>query len=175
MIEIFEKEPYRDESPYTGGCLMYPTYMRKDGKEFFMFNRRDPDDSWELRADEARKAFLTANNGTYFKFHGSYDNPFEMLKQITERHLTFTEPEEKNFWCSVDEPGFIDFHGNCREVSAAFHYRIYDKEMAEKIKVTVHHIHRKEWDETIRTLSNIRGADFKEKLQKAEATTDGKE
>ena len=36
MIEIFEKERYYDDSPYTGKCYMCPTYMRKDGKEVFM-------------------------------------------------------------------------------------------------------------------------------------------
>ena len=30
MIEVFEKERYYDDSPFTGGCYMYPTYMRKD-------------------------------------------------------------------------------------------------------------------------------------------------
>ena len=42
MIEIFEKERYYDDSPFTGQCYMYPTFMRKDGKEVFMFNRREP-------------------------------------------------------------------------------------------------------------------------------------
>ena len=31
MIEIIEKEAYLDDSPFSGQCLMYPTYMRKDG------------------------------------------------------------------------------------------------------------------------------------------------
>ena len=146
MIEIFEKERYCDDSPFTGQCYMYPTFMRKDGKEVFMFNRREPDDSWKLRENEERKAFLIAHDVKYFKFNGFYDDPFEMLKEMAERRHTFTEPEEKNYWCSFEENGFIDFHGNRREVSAAFHYRIYDPEMAQKIKEAVHHIHRKEWD-----------------------------
>lgn len=146
MIEIFEKERYYDDSPFTGQCYMYPTFMRKDGKEVFMFNRREPDDSWKLRENEERKAFLIAHDGKYFKFNGFYDDPFEMLKEMAERRHTFTESEEKNYWCSFEENGFIDFHGNRREVSAAFHYRIYDPEMAQKIKEAVHHIHRKEWD-----------------------------
>ena len=124
---------------------MYPTYMIKDGKELFMFNRREPDSSWKLQENEERKAFLIANDGKFFKFHGFYDDPFEMLKKIAERKHTFTEPEEKNYLCDFDRCGFIDFHGNLREVSAAFHYRIYDYEMAQRIKEAVHHIHRKEW------------------------------
>lgn len=145
-IEIFEKERHYDDSLYTGGCYMYPTYMRKDGKEYFMFNRREPDDSWELQANEERKAFLVANGGKYFKFNGFYDDPFEMLKNMAERKHTFTEPEEQNYRCSFEKNGFIDFHGNRREVSAVFFYRIYDREMAKKIKEIVHHIHQEEWD-----------------------------
>ena len=49
MIEFIEKEPYYDYSTFTGQCYMYPTFMVKDGKEYFMFNRLDPDDGWKLR------------------------------------------------------------------------------------------------------------------------------
>lgn len=141
MIEIFEKERYYDDSTFTGQCYMYPTYMRKDGKEYFMFNRREPDDAWQLQANEDRKAFLIANGGKYFKFNGFYDDPFEMLEEIKERKHTFSEPENKIYACSFEENGFIDFRGNRREVSAAFHYRIYDREMAEKIQEIVHGIY----------------------------------
>lgn len=145
-IEIFEKEPYYDDSPFVGQCYMYPTYMRKDGKELFMFNRRDPEDSWKLRENEERKAFLIAHDGKYLKFNGFYADPYEMLKEMAEQHHTFTEPEKGNFWCSFESHGFIDFHGNRREVSAAFFYRIYDQEMAKKIKNVVCLIHQKKYD-----------------------------
>lgn len=145
MIEIVEKERYFDDSAFTGQCFMYPTYMVKDGKEYFMFNRREPDDPWKLRENDERKAFLISNGGKYFKFHGFYDDPFEMLKEICERRHTFTDPEKENYFGSLEEHGFIDFHGNRREVSAAFHYRIYDPEMAREIQEIVRLIHRKEW------------------------------
>lgn len=48
MIEIIEKYPRNDYSSFIGECLMYPTYMIKDNKEFFMFNRHEPDYKWEL-------------------------------------------------------------------------------------------------------------------------------
>ena len=152
MIEIFEKDRYRDDSPFTGGCYMYPTYMRKDGKEYFMFNRREPDSSWRLAENEARKAFLVSNGGKYFKFNGFYDDPYEMLKEMAEREHTFTEREDNNYWCSIEKHGFIDFHGNRCEVSAAFHYRIYDPEMAQRIQKIAHHIHEKEWDAALREI-----------------------
>lgn len=32
MIKFIEKERYYDDSPYTGSCYYYPTYMAKDRK-----------------------------------------------------------------------------------------------------------------------------------------------
>lgn len=55
MIEFIEKERYYDDSPFIGQCYMYPTYMIKDGKEYFVFNRREPDDKWKIEENDARK------------------------------------------------------------------------------------------------------------------------
>lgn len=141
MIEFIEKEGWFDDSPFTGGCMMYPTFMLKDGKEYFMWNRRDPDDSWKLKEREAQKAELLANGGRYFHFNGFYADPFEMLSEMESRGHTFTEPDKLLVTCTggTDEriAGFVDFHGNRNEVSAAFFYRIYDESMAEKIREAI--------------------------------------
>lgn len=138
MIEFIEKERYYDDSTFTGQCWMYPTFMVKDGKEYFMWNRREPDDSWKLKEREAQKAELLANGGRYFRFHGFYADPFEMLAEMENRGHTFTEPDDLFVDCT-DGPGgygagFVDFHGNRNEVSAAFHYRIYDVSLLERIR-----------------------------------------
>ena len=39
------------------------------------------------------------------------------------------------------------FHGNRNEVSAAFHYRIYDKELSHIIKQIVECINKEKWTE----------------------------
>ena len=136
MIEIIEKERYFDESPYTGRCFMYPTYMAKDGKEYFMFNRREPQPSYKDAEDESIKNFLIATNGRYFKFYGYKDDPLEMLKIAAERKHHFTDQE--NLWLgNFEKNGYIDFHGNFWEISAAFHYRIYDAELIEEIKTAI--------------------------------------
>lgn len=140
MIEFIEKEPYHDDSMFTGQCYMYPTFMVKDGKEYFMFNRRDPDDSWKLRENEERKKFLASKGGAYFKIYGHYDDPIAMIDEMKERKHTFTRPDDLFINCkghnSYGEE-FVDFHGNRREVSAAFHYRIYDEALLEKIRTAV--------------------------------------
>lgn len=61
MIKFIEKERYYDDSPYTGSCYYYLTYMVKDEKEFFVFNRRDPNDEWKIKEDEKRKNQLIEN------------------------------------------------------------------------------------------------------------------
>ena len=60
MIEFIEKERYYDDSAFTGQCWMYPTFMVKDGIEYFMRNRREPDDSWKIKEREDQKAELLA-------------------------------------------------------------------------------------------------------------------
>lgn len=115
MIEFIEKERYFDESPYTGRCFMYPTYMVKDGKEYFMFNRREPQPSYEDAEDEAFKKFLLLTDGRYFKIYGYIDDPLEILKIAAERKLHFTDPE--NLWLgNFERNGYIDFNGNFWEI-----------------------------------------------------------
>ena len=137
MIEIAEKAGWLDSSLFTGDCMMYPVFMFKDGKEYFVVNRREPDVSWKKKERDAQIAELLANGGAYFHFHGLYADPFEMLKEMDKRGHTFCNPDELFIDCR-DNPaygsGFVDFHGNRNEVSASFHYRIYDMDLLEKIK-----------------------------------------
>ena len=147
-IQFIEKEPRFSDSPYSGKSWLYPTYMVKDGKEFFVFNRRDPDSSWNLDANEARKQHLLSTDGAYFRFHGPRDNPLDMLADVVAEKHHFTTPESM-YYCSIESNGFLDFHGNRREVSAAFHYRIYDVALAEKVQAAVEKINQESWEEVI--------------------------
>lgn len=67
-ISFIEKEPWHDNSPFTGECDMFPVYMVKDGKEFFVRNRRVPDDSWKAAELEEIKKLLIETGGVYTKF-----------------------------------------------------------------------------------------------------------
>lgn len=151
MIEIIEKERYYDDSLFTGQCYMYPTYMVKGGKEYFMFNRREPDDSWNIKKNEMRKKQLIETEGAYFKFNGLYSDPLEMIEEIAERKHHFTDPDSM-YYCGIEECGFLDFHGNRNEVSAAFHYRIYDKGLAEQIQKAVEMLNAENWPGVIREI-----------------------
>lgn len=153
MIEFVEKERYYDNSLFTGDCYMYPTYMLKDGKEYFMFNRREPDDSWVLEENEQRKKQLLDNEGINFRFFGFFENPFELIMNIAERQHHFTEPED-TVRCGIEEKGYLDFHGNLKGVSAAFFYRIYDEKTASKIKKCVQMLNSERWDDVMEELSS---------------------
>lgn len=153
-MDIIEKSPWYDNSLFTGDCWMYPTYMVKDGKEFFMFNRRDPDDAWALRELEACKTHLRMTGGRYFKFHGLKDDPIDWLKLIAYRKHHFTDPDNL-YYCSIEEKGFLDFHGNLKEVSAAFFYRIYDKALAEQVQKLAALITQERFEEVINAADGL--------------------
>lgn len=138
MIEFVEKDAWVDSSPFTGQTYV-PNFMVKDGVEYFVVNRVviGMNNDKEL---EAIKQFLIENEGMYFKFYGTDDDPFEMLKEMADRGHTFCDPEKLLDDCREIKDygaGFVDFHGNRNEVSAAFHYRIYDTEMLNRLKAAL--------------------------------------
>lgn len=143
-IRFIEKEPWHDDSPFTGGCDMFPVYMVKGGKEFFVINRRVPDASWKADELEEIKKLLIDTDGAYTKFNGMYRNPLDMLKEIAERKHTFTEPDK--LFVIPENKGFTDFHGNRKEVSAAFHYRLYGAGIIKAIQRISTKIKNGEWE-----------------------------
>ena len=143
-ITFIEKEPWHDDSPFTGQCDMFPVYMVKGGREFFVINRRVPDDSWKAAELEEIKKLLIDTDGAYTKFNGIYKNLFEMLKEMAEREHTFREPNK--LFIELPNRGFVDFHGNRNEVSAAFHYRIYEMDLIKAIQRIAGQVSNREWE-----------------------------
>ena len=152
-IEFVEKECKWDSSPYTGDCWYYPTFMIKDGKEYFLFNRRDPDDSYSLEQQEGRKKQLLENNGAYYTGHSFFRDPLDYLKYMVNKKRNFSDPYNL-YYGSFDRTGSLDFHGNLQEVSAAFFYRIFDQELATKIQKAVRAISAHQWEKADRILND---------------------
>ncbi|MDF2881257.1 MAG: hypothetical protein K0R54_1814 [Clostridiaceae bacterium] len=140
-IQFIEKEKYiapygiSSEGEYT------PVFMIKDKKEFFIgnivkqignYNGYD-EKNYQRRIEEIEKIkkTLLENNGAYFKQHGKYENPFDLLKWIIKNNYTFIKPNSELF---RECKGFIDFHGNLKEYSSSFMYRIYDEIFLDKLK-----------------------------------------
>lgn len=143
-INFIEKKPWHDDRPFTGGCDMFPVYMVKGGKEFFVINRRVPDDSWKTAELEEIKKLLIDTGGIYTKFHGMYKNPLDMLNEIVERKHTFREPDK--LFIIPKNGRFTDFHGNRNEVSAAFHYRLYETDFIRTVQKISGYINSGEWE-----------------------------
>ena len=161
MIKFIEKEPYEATDRFNGErCLMYPNYMVKDGKEYFIMNRRVSQSSQEDYELNRRIEELKSNNGVYTRFYGFYYKPTELLSKIIERNHSFqypTDKVEKLFDSSlVPNYDICDFHGDLNEVSAAFKYRIYDTEYVEKLKTVVKYILNKEWEKATVSLDDAR-------------------
>lgn len=143
--DVFELPPL----PFNqNGDKAVPVFMVKDGKKYFMLNRTT--EKQEHYDTEHIKLKLAENSGDFFKFYGGFDSPFEFVSWVLEKKYSF-ESSGKDGRVFNDVAtlfddcrnipgygaGFIDFHGNIREVSCAFSYRIYDVSMVEALKSAI--------------------------------------
>lgn len=146
MIKIIEKEPYKSFDKWNNQeCLMYPTIMIKDGKERFIFNRREPDTEYSEKEKKKILEILLKTNGKYTMFYGEFENPFEMLRKIIkEKDLIITNSQVFDRRITNEEA--VDFHGNRENYASAFMYRIYDNDLENILREIVEHINKKEWD-----------------------------
>ena len=76
MIKIIEKEPYKSFDKWNNQeCLMYPTIMIKDGKERFIFNRREPDTEYsEKEKKKILEILLKTNKEMIFESNDNGGN-----------------------------------------------------------------------------------------------------
>lgn len=170
-IRFVEKEPWKNTDRFTGGCIMYPIHMVKDDVEHFMFNRRSDQKNYEAEKDDVCKKQLLNNGGRFFRRYGYKETPYEFLRAVIERRHTFEKFSHKEVeW--YEDGRFWDFHGNLKEVSAAFMYRIYDKELASNIEKIVELIHKKKYNEAIEVLNaceNKLSVDIREEKNKSQS------
>ena len=134
MIKFVEKQ---DEGRWGYGGERYyvPVYMVKDGQELFVRNRvvasrglfAQCDISESQRKIDLIKKQLLENCGKFFKNNGEFDNPLDMLDKIAEKGWNFCKADDL-YRDMRKENGCVDFHGNVKEYSYAFSYRIYDKD-----------------------------------------------
>lgn len=120
-----------------------PVYAIIDGKKRLVrnishtlsgdtFEWRQYSDKKSKEEVEKAKNNLMVHDGKYIAFISMFDNPFEFVNWIMENNYTLEVV--RNFFEDSSNGDFIDFHGNLCEYSCAFHYRIYDYEMLDKLK-----------------------------------------
>ena len=136
-----EQEKWYSNNYAFGGRYMYPNYMIKDGKRYFIFNRGSNARNYDIEEQEARKSQLVSTNGRYFKFNGFFHSPIEMLKWIIDKKYTFSSlTADTVHYENGTSADHLDFHGNLKEISAAFFYRIYDEQLIAEIKTLIKQI-----------------------------------
>lgn len=145
-IEFYEGKPFTDDY-----FTLYPVYMKKDGKEHFIINRRDGQSEQLNYQDECLKKELLSNNGIYCKFHGYYSNPLDMLREMAGRRQHF-ENSANLFSDFYESYGYYKFGGSRTELpadSAKFEYRFYDTNAFAAFKKIVIDILNENWSAAI--------------------------
>ncbi|WP_304683086.1 hypothetical protein [uncultured Clostridium sp.] len=145
MIDFIEKEPFETYDSWNDcKSLLYPNVMVKDGKEYFIKNRRETDYDFDvIRGVSKLIDQLKENNGIYATFYGCNIQITDFLNLIIEHHYSFCKDK---VFDENREGNFIDFHGNLNEISSVFMYRMYDSQLIEEIKEIVELINNKEWE-----------------------------
>lgn len=135
-IQFIEKEPFSNLNVLWAAPKYFPCFMLKDGIEYFLWNRAEPSDRFDREDYESRKKQLLENGGAFFKFydHSGHNSPTNFLNWIKENKYSLV----KDFTAQVlSDNKTFDFHGNLNEVSCAFFYRIFDKQMIEKVSALI--------------------------------------
>ena len=144
MITFTEGEPFVSSGSFAPTRqTLVPVHMVKDGAEYFVANISvtggNYTEDYNRRQMEGYKTQLLQTGGRYFKFNGQYDNPEDMIAEMLERGHTFVQSDDLFLAPPPGSygAGFTDFHGNRNEVSAAFHYRVFDRAYADRLRAAV--------------------------------------
>jgi hypothetical protein len=141
MVKVLvqNREPHYDqfECKYT---TLTDVYAFQDGKKIFIeaFNLK----SWQL--EEMKKLIITLHKAkkiSTHKFYGHTKTPLQFVHWMKENNYTFDTVYSDKLRCQKSmaeliyypKANFWDFHGNLKQISAAFHFRIFEKRYAETL------------------------------------------
>lgn len=142
-VEFVSGKPYTSSWGMSGEAKYVPVYAVIDGKRNFLRNlvypltgetegwRKYTADKAFLEVERAKKS-LIENGGKYFTISAQFADPYELLSFVKENDYTLEVV--RSFFYESPNSGYMEFHGNCSEYSCGFHYRIYDRDMFEKLK-----------------------------------------
>jgi len=139
MYKLIKKEPFMSGG-FDSRELTPHYFIDGNGTEVFIqnVNLNKSIDVWEF---ENRVQNLEKNNFKYLTFHCPKRDINEFIEWVKENNYTlqiFGTLFERN-------DIYVDFHGNLWEYSSAFHFRIYDMDLARNIVKEVKSIKRKEY------------------------------
>ena len=135
--KIIKGGAIRNHNGWHNRIVMHtPYYFQLGKRKLFLCSLTSDsgnkyDDRRYRREMAERLLNLRRNHYDYCTFHSRYPDIFEFFKWLRENHYTL---EVQGSLFSIDpERNYVDFHGNVCEYSAAFHYRIYSRELFENI------------------------------------------
>ena len=138
-IRFIEKEPFSNQNVLWAAPKYFPCYMLKDGIEYFLWNRTEPSDRFAVGDCESRKKQLLENGGAFFKFydHSGHNSPISFLNWVKENNYSLVKDSTAQV---LSDGRTFDFHGNLNEVSCAFFYRIFDKQIIEQVSSLIRNL-----------------------------------
>jgi len=120
---------YNCESDYID------SYFKRDGKWVFLRGIAECALDYEKEEIDCLKKQLMENNCKFVRFycHAPIDSPspLNMIEWVTATKLTWETFTKFSYLKSMRQ---WEFGGNCREYSAAFTFRIYDRGLAVRVK-----------------------------------------
>ncbi len=129
-VSFIEKESYIAKHGLAGTAKYTPVYMLKEGQPLFIRNAIN--DNFNEVAEIKKQ--LEKTNGMYFTSYCGFGpcDPIDFINWVKSNNYTFEDCTAVGKY-NTDEDGFVDFGGNLKQVSCAFDFRIYDKEMVKEI------------------------------------------
>lgn len=150
-IKIFERpEEARTSYNFWDNNTYTPVYMERLGAVHFLWSIPSHEESYRTKERKHREEQLKANGGTWFKFYGGSINcgtpnckrldPVQWARWVSDRGYHYQPTCLDKNGCNLHKPDgatFFDFSGNLKEISSAFHYRIYDLEIVRQLNAII--------------------------------------
>lgn len=148
---IKEEGSFQDyDNFHNGNRTLTPVYFEKDGKQNFVCNLVTKHEKRQYEVENSRREIedyfrqLNTNDGRYFAFYSIDKDVFSFLDWVKDKGYHF-----EHFAGFYIAPDFDEFHGNLKEYSAAFNYRIYDKELTQELMKRLPNLEIKDFTKTI--------------------------
>lgn len=136
MIELIDRPELSHSYRIVDAVYwQHPVYMLKDGVEYFVAHREEPERPDGLYFAGIEK-YLNENGGAYYYFYSPWPHPLGMLNEMGKKYhfATLKDLFYDSKKAGVSGGRYLDFQGNWCEVAAAFHYRIYDEDLMAAVR-----------------------------------------
>lgn len=151
-LEFYEKEARVVlDHPYYGTCLMHPVVMKREGIEYTILERREPQPP---QADDLVKriiARLKENDGAYAMYFGDEEDVLSLISSAIHQKTWFKASKQI---LQVDKKqGILKFTGSLHGSSIVFLYYIFDFDLAKAVIQSVKAIQDGEFEQAQKILN----------------------